>query len=686
MTETAPQLGEPPVASRRPTRLEAHGDVRVDEWYWLRDRDDPDVIAYLEAENAYTEAATAHTQELRDRLFEEIRSRIEETDETVPARKGDHWYYRRTVEGLSYRIHCRRARSETAPEQVLLDENELAAGNDYFALGAFAERGDARLLAYAVDVTGGERFTLRIRDLDNGRDLPDEIANVYYGTAWANDDRTVYYTRPNETMRPWQLWRHRVGDDPAGDVCLYTEEDERFHLFLSKTRSEQYVVVTLQSAVTTELRVLAADDPDGEVRIVVPRVPDVEHALDHRGGSFLLLTSDGAPNFRLVEIPVETPERERWRELVGERDGVRLENVDAFEGHVVLTERADAVSRIRVLDPERSDERVLEQPEAAYAAAPGENHEFATDTLRFEYSSLVTPPSVFDEPLAEGTRTLRKQETVHGYAPERFASERLWAEAADGERIPISIVYPRERPRDGSAPLLLYGYGSYESSIDPVFSSLRLSLLERGFAFAIAHVRGGGERGRRWYEDGKLERKTNTFTDFVACAEHLIDDGWTSPARLAIRGGSAGGLLMGAAVNMRPDLFGAVVAQVPFVDCVTTMLDDSLPLTVIEWEEWGDPKHDERFYRLLKSYSPYDNLEAKAYPPMLVTAGLNDPRVGFWEPAKWVAKLRALKTDENPLLLRTKLEAGHAGPSGRYDKWREEAFVYAFILDALGLA
>ncbi len=674
------------MAQRRPTVLRAHGDERVDDWFWLRERDDADVIAYLEAENAYTEAATAHTRELQGRLFDEFRARIQETDETVHAPRDGHWYYRRTVEGLQYEIHCRRSGSEDAPEQVLLDENELAKGSDYFDLGAFAVSPDQRLLAYATDTTGGERFTLRVRELDTGADLPDEVPDVYYGVAWASDNRTVFYTRPNEAMRPWQLWRHVVGTDAGEDVCLHSEEDERFHLSVRRTRSGGYVVVSLNSMVTTEIRVIAADEPTGELRVLLPRRQGVEYGIDHRGDRFLILTNDGAPNFRLVDAPVDSPGPDHWRELVPEGDDVRLQTVDAFAGHLALAERSQATRRIRIADPETGEGEELPQREEAYAARPGENLEFQTETFRFEYTSLVTPETVVDVDVATGERRIRKRQPVPGYEPERYDSERLWVTAPDGERIPISIVYPRGRQRDGSAPLLLYGYGSYEASMDPTFSPLRLSLLERGFAYAIAHIRGGGELGRRWYENGKLAHKTNTFTDFIACAEHLVAERWTSPERLAIRGGSAGGLLMGAVVNMRPDLFGCVVAQVPFVDVLTTILDESLPLTAIEWEEWGDPKHDDAFYRLLKTYSPYDNVEAQEYPPMLVTAGLHDPRVSYWEPAKWVAKLRATKTDSNRLLLKTRMAAGHFGPSGRYDAWREEAFVYAFILDTLGVA
>jgi oligopeptidase B len=660
---------DPPVASRRPTVLRLHGDERVDDWYWLRERENPEVRSYLEAENAYAEAATAHTRGLQERLFAEFKHRVVETDSTVPARKGGYWYYRRTVEGLEYTIHCRRAGGEDGPEQVILDENELAAGHEYLDVGSLAVSPDGRLLAYTVDTTGGERFTLRVRDLETGSDLADEVPDVYYGLAWATDSRTLFYTRPNDAMRPWQLWRHRLGSPPGEDELVVQEDDEQFFVGVGRTRSDRYLVIVFQSMVTTEVRVLDADEPGGEPRVVVPRRHAVEATVEDAGDRLLVLTSDGAPDFRLLD--------ESGEEVIPERTGIRLADATALSGHLVLTERTEALERLRV------DGRLLDQPEEVYTAVPGENLEFDTDVFRFQYTSLVTPESTVDLELETGERRERKRKPVRDYDHADYATERLWARAADGTQVPISIVSRRGRPRGG--PLLLYGYGSYEHPILPAFSPVRLSLLDRGVAWAIAHVRGGGELGRSWYEQGKLEHKHNTFTDFIACAEHLIAEGWTSPQGLVARGGSAGGLLMGAVANLRPDLFAAIVAEVPFVDAVTTMLDESIPLTAIEWEEWGDPRTPE-LYAVMKAYSPYDNVAAKDYPPMLVTAGLNDPRVAYWEPAKWVAKLRATKTDTNRLLLKTQLGAGHAGPSGRYEAWHQEAFVYAFILDVLGLA
>jgi oligopeptidase B len=648
--------------------LRLHGDERVDDWFWLRERENPEVRTYLEAENAYTDAATAHTRELQEQLFAEFKHRVVETDATVPARKGEFWYYRRTVEGLEYTIHCRRHGSEEGPEQVLLDENELAAGQEYLDVN-LAVSPDGRMLAYAVDTTGGERFTLRVRDLETGSDLEEEIADVYYGLAWANDSRNVFYTRPDKAMRPWQVWRHELGAPAGEDSLVVQEEDDRYFVDVTRTRSDRFLVITFESIVTTEVRVIPADDPAAAPRVVVPRREGVEGRVEDAGDRLLVLTNEDAADFRLLD--------EDGEKIVPEHPGVRLAGVTALAGRLVLSERTQAIQRLRVGDA------VLEQPEEAYTAVPGANLEFDSDVFRFQYTSLVTPETTVDVELESLERRERKQVPVRDYDPSEYVSERLWARAEDGTRVPVSIVRRRDRPAGG--PLLLYGYGSYEIPILPSFSAFRLSLLDRGFAWAIAHIRGGGELGRHWYEDGKLAQKRNTFTDFIACAELLIRDGWTTPTGLVARGGSAGGLLMGAVVNMRPDLFTAVVAEVPFVDTVTTMLDDSIPLTTIEWDEWGDPRQRE-FYEVMKAYSPYDNVNAKAYPRMLVTAGLNDPRVAYWEPAKWVAKLRATKTDSNPLLLKTQLGAGHAGPSARYDAWRQEAFVYAFVLDAVGLA
>ncbi len=708
----------PPVAPARPTRLVHENDVRVDPWFWMRERDDPGVLEHLEAENAYTRDALAHLSGLRRELYDEIVSRVQESDTSAPVRRGAYEYFTRTVEGLQYGVHCRRpaggvargavgeaalpdpfATPGTAPgEVVVLDENALADGHDYFAVGDLAVNPEQTVAAYSVDTNGGERYELRFCTLDDEQSqtgaLADVVPDVYYGTAWANDGATIFFTRPDDAMRPWQIWRHTLGSAASDDVLVFQEDDDRFYVGVSRTRSGRFVEITTASKVTSEVWLVDADVPASDPVVVEPREQGHEYHVEHHAGPggdrlFVLTNADGAENFALAVTPLATPGRAAWATVLDHRDDARLDDVDAFAGFLVVSERADAVELLRVLtlgdDGTVIDDHVLEMPEPVYSAWLGGNPEYDATTVRYQYTSLVSPTSAYDYDPATRTATLVKRQPVPGFDPEQYESRREWATASDGTRVPISIVYRRDRRGDGPGPMLLYGYGSYEVSIDPTFSTSRVSLLDRGVVFAIAHVRGGGELGRRWYDDGKLLRKTNTFADFVACAEHLVREGWTSPERLAARGGSAGGLLMGAVANLRPDLFRAIVAEVPFVDCLTTILDESLPLTITEWEEWGDPVHDAAVYDLMKSYSPYDNVEAKAYPALLVTGGLNDPRVQYWEPAKWVAKLRSLKTDENLLVLKMEMGAGHSGPSGRYDAWKEEAFVLSFLLDQLSL-
>ncbi len=681
-----------PRAAARPTTLTAHGDERTDPYFWLRDRDDPEVTAYLDAENEYTKAALAHTETLQTQLYDEIVARILETDLSAPVRKGDWWYYSRTVEGMQYAISCRKpavegaAPDEAGDEQVLLDQNVEAAGHDFFALGVFDVSPDHSLLAYAADTTGGEKYTLKFRDLSTGDDLADVIEGVHEGSAWSTDNRTFFYTRPDDTMRPYQVWRHTLGTAGDGDdVLVFQDDDEHFFVGVGLERDERIITIHAGSKITDECWFLPADDPTAGASVVQPRIEGVEYSVEHHLDRFFITTNHHAVNSRLMSAPDTSPGIDNWVEVVPHRDDVKLGGVDAFRDYLVLYERADALRRIRIMGLADGDTHTIEEPEPVYTAGAGANPEFDTGVLRYSYTSLVTPLSVYDYDVAARTRTLVKQQPVlGGYDPAQLVSERVWATAADGEQVPVSLVRRQDVALDGSAPCVLYGYGSYEASIDPAFSSLRLNLVDRGFVFAIAHIRGGGERGRRWYDDGKLLHKRNTFTDFIACAEHLIAEGYTAADRLVIRGGSAGGLLMGAVANLRPDLFKAVIAQVPFVDCLTTILDETLPLTVVEWDEWGNPKEDPEVYAYMKSYSPYDNVDAKDYPAMLVTAGLNDPRVSYWEPAKWVAKLRATRTNDAPLLLKTEMGAGHQGPSGRYDSWREEAMVQAFILDVLG--
>jgi oligopeptidase B len=674
--------------------LALHGDERVDDWHWMRDRDDPAVRAHLEAENAYTEAVLAPTAALRDRIFAEIKARVQETDTSAAVPYGPWEYYTRTVEGEQYAIHCRRPRDGGA-EQVLLDENVEAAGHEYFALGGFEVSPDHATLAYAVDITGGERLTLRFRDLSAATDLPDVVDDVTYGLAWADDARTCFYVRPDDALRPWQVWRHTLGTATTDDVLVFEEPDERFYVGVHRTRSDRLVLIETASKMTSETWFLPTDAPTDPPRVVAPREHGHEYSVEHQRGAgadgaddrFLIVTNDaGARNFKLVTAPVAEPGRSQWREVVAHRDGVRLEDVDAFRGHVVLSERADGLDRLRVVATDGRWEPVdLAFPDPVYSAWVGPNAEYDATTLRVGYTSLVAPVTDLDVDLATLEPTVVKTQPVPGYDATRYTSAREWATAPDGTRVPISVVHRTDVARDGTAPLLLYGYGAYEHSIDPAFRSSRLALLDRGFVCAVAHVRGGGELGRQWYEQGRLTNKQHTFTDFVACAEHLLANGYAAPGRLVARGGSAGGLLMGAVANSRPELFAAIVAEVPFVDVLTTMLDASLPLTVTEWEEWGDPR-DPETYACIRRYSPYDNVARRPYPAMLVTTGFNDPRVQYWEPAKWVAKLRAHTTSGKPILLRTELGAGHGGPSGRYAAWREEALILAFVCSAVGIA
>jgi oligopeptidase B len=674
-----------PQAPTRPTPLTHHGDTRVDDWYWLREKDNPEVIQLLEAENENTTRFLSGTEELQQELFDEFRARIQETDLSVPVRKGPWWYYGRTEEGQQYGIHCRKADRDGVPgddEIVLLDENVMAAGAEFFALGTFNIDPTGRRLAYSTDTDGSETFTMRIRDLDTLTDLDDVIEQTYYSSAWSRDGSVLFYTRQDATKRPYQVWRHVVGS-AAEDVLMYQEDDERFFVGVGNSKTDDYIIISMESSLTSEVHVLRADDPLGSFVVVEPRIQGVEYRLSHHRGEqdvFYILTNEDAANFKLMMTPTTTPGRANWTDVVPHREDVKLNSVESFARHLVLGERAEGIARIAILDLATNSHSVIAQPETVYTAGSSGNAEFDTAVVRYVYTSFVTPRSVYEYDLVSGERTLLKQQPVlGGYDPSAYTTERTWARAADGTLVPVSLVHRTDRPRDGG-PALLYGYGSYEMSVDPTFSSLRLSLLDRGFLFAIAHVRGGGDLGRLWYEQGKFLAKRNTFTDFIAVAEHLVAEGYTSPERLIARGGSAGGLLMGAVTNLRPDLFAGIVAEVPFVDVLTTMLDPSLPLTVHEYEEWGNPE-DPQYYAYLKSYSPYDNVGKAAYPTMLVTAGLNDPRVSYWEPAKWVQKLRQNNLGESAIVLKTEMGAGHSGPSGRYDSWKDEALVYAFMLE-----
>lgn len=680
----APPPAKPPVAAVREHTVVVHGVARSDPYFWLRERGDKDVLAYLEAENAYTAAVMKPTEPLQEKLFAEMKGRLKEADQSVPAPDGPYEYYTRVEEGKQYKVHCRRARTPSAAEEVILDENALAEGHEHFALGDIEISPDHKRAAYIVDFTGREVFTLQIKDLIAGETLADSASNVYYTLAWASDGQHVFYTTLDEALRPYRVYCHAVGAPASQDRLVYEEPDERFHATVQRTRSGAYVLINLESQITTETRFVPADRPDAPPRVLLPREQGVEYHVDHGGESFYVLTNKDAKNFQLLSLPAAEPSAAGAEVLIPHDPAVMLAKVSAFEGFLGLEERRGGLSAIRVFDLKSGASRGIDFPEPAYTVSLGENREFATRTLRYQYSSLATPPSTYDLKLDTFSSELRKREEVRGYDPEKYATERLLATAPDGVRVPISLVYRKDLRAGGPQPLLLEGYGAYGISNDPEFLSWSVSLLDRGMIYAIAHVRGGGEMGRAWYEDGKLLHKRNTFTDFIACAEHLVAQRYTAPDRLAILGGSAGGLLIGAVTNMRPELFKAVVAHVPFVDVVNTMLDASIPLTVIEYEEWGNP-NERPFYDYMMSYSPYDNVTAQAYPNLLITAGLNDPRVQYWEPAKWTARLRAAKTDSNRLLLRTNMGAGHAGASGRYARLKERAFESAFILDVLGL-
>ena len=676
---------EPPRARSAPRVHTVHGESRIDEYFWLRNREDPDVLAHLDAENRYADRVMRHTDGLQERLYQELRGRIKESDLSVPTREDGWLYYTRTEAGAQYPIFCRHRDEPAAPEETLLDVNQLAAGHAYFRMGAFEVSPDHRLLAYSADTTGAESFTIFVKDLATGGLFPETIEGASPAAAWANDSRTLFYILLDDVRRPSRLFRHVVGANPTEDPLVHHEPDDAFFLDIHRTRSRRFLILELASHSTSEVRYLSADEPAGEFRVIEPRRAGIEYSVTHHGGRFYIVTNDEAPNFRLVAAPASSPGREHWAPVLPYRPEVKLDAVEAFERYLVLWERSEGLRQLCVLELETGEEHLVAFPEPVYTVRPNENPEFETTLFRFSYTSLVTPNSVVDYDLAARTWTVRKQtEVLGGYDPSRYRSERLFATAPDGTRVPVSLVYRLPLERDGRRPLLLQGYGSYGYSFDPAFSSNALSLLDRGWVVAIAHIRGGEEMGRAWYEDGKLLRKRNTFTDFIAAAEHLVAEGYTAPDRLAITGGSAGGLLMGAVTNMRPDLFRAVVAEVPFVDVVNTMLDATLPLTVIEYDEWGNP-NDPEAYACIRSYSPYDNVEPKDYPHMLVTAGLNDPRVAYWEPAKWTARLRARKTDGNRLVLRTNMGAGHGGASGRWDYLREVAFKYAFVLDVLGM-
>ncbi len=677
---------KPPAAEKIRTELNAHGQTRIDDYYWLRERDNPRVSAYLQAENEYLKAMMKPTEALQETLYNEIVGRIKQTDMSVPYRTRGYYYYTRFEEGKEYPVYCRKKGNLEAAEEILLNVNDMAEGFPYFQVTGLDVSPDNRLIAYGVDNVSRRLYTLRFKNLDTGEILSDEIPNASGSAAWANDNQTVFYAlKDTTTLRPYKIMKHVLGKDVADDREVFVEIDETFNTYVYQSKSKKFLIISSDSTLSSEYRYLDASNPDGDFHVIQPRERDLEYSVEHFNDKFYIRTNFQAKNFRLMETPVTQPNKENWTEVIPHRDDVLLEDFDIFDNFLVVEERRSGLIQLRIIRWNDRTEHELDFGEETYTASLGNNPEFETDTLRYQYSSLTTPESIFDYGMQTKEKTLMKQqEVLGGFDPGNYHAERIYATASDGVRIPISLVYRKGIERNGANPLLLYGYGSYGSSTDPSFSSVRLSLLDRGFVYAIAHIRGGQEMGRAWYEDGKLLRKRNTFTDFIACAEHLIAEGYTQPAKLFAMGRSAGGLLMGAVVNMRPDLFKGVIAGVPWVDVITTMLDPSIPLTTSEYDEWGNPNNKE-YYDYMISYSPYDNVVAQEYPALFVTTGFHDSQVQYFEPAKWVAKLRALKKESNPLFLYTNMDAGHGGASGRFRRHRETAMEYAFMLDLAGI-
>ncbi len=675
---------QPPVAKIVPKVDTMFGDVRVDNYFWLREKGSPEVLKYLEDENNYTALMMKPTEQLQQRLYSEMLGRIKEDDATVPAKKDDYFYYTRTEQGKSYSIICRKSKSTNAPEEVILDENAFAAGLGYFSLATWEVSPDHSLLAFAVDTAGSEQFDLQVKDLATGKIYPERIPMTYYSIAWGNDNKSLFYVVLDGVSRPYKLYRHTLGTDPSSDALIHHETDSSFDVSIRRSKSGQFLLLELTSLTTTETRYLDGNAPTGEFQVIEPRRPDHEYTVEHHGDRFFILTNNNALNFKIVTAPVSAPSIANWADFQPYVDSIFITGMELFEQWLVATEWIRGLPQIRVFDLGNGESHFVAFDEPAYAISSDANHEFRTDKFRFAYSSPLTPKMTIDYDMKARTKEIKKQTEVLGYDRSLYQSERIFARASDGAMVPITLVYRKGMIRDGKAPLMLYGYGAYGLNSDPYFSSKIISLLDRGVIFAKAHIRGGSEMGRQWYLDGKLKNKRNTFTDFIACAEHLIAEKYTAADRLAISGGSAGGLLIGAVVTMRPDLFKAAIASVPFVDVMNTMLDVNLPLTVQEFEEWGNP-YDSLDYQYMRSYSPYDNITEANYPNMLIVGGLNDPRVMYWEPAKLAAKLRATKTDNNKLLLKTHMGAGHFGESGRYGGLKDDAFEMAFVLGIFGI-
>ena len=669
-----------PIAKKIEKELTIHGDTRIDPYYWLNQREDPEVIAYLEAENAYTAELMKGTEGLQETLYDEIVARIPKTDESVPYFLNGYWYYTRFVEGGEYPIYCRKEESLDAEEEIILNVNEMAEGHDYYQVVGLSISPDNKILSYGVDTVSRRIYTVHFKNLETGEDLENAIPNTTGRAVWAADNKHTFYSVKDESLRSYKIFRHQLGTSADADVEIFHENDPTFNTFVYTTKSKEYIVIGSASTVSNEYRILSADDPTGEFRVLQPRERDLEFSMAHYGNYFYILTNWNAKNFRLMRTRVDQGAKDTWEEVIPHREETLLEGIEIFNDFLVVEERTAGLNQIQVR-PWEGEPHYIQFDSETYTAGIGNNPEFDSQTLRFGYGSMTTPSSVIDYDMATRVREVKKEQEVLGdFDKNNYAEERIWATADDGTKIPMSVVYRKGMEKNGANPTMIYGYGSYGATIDPGFSYSRLSLLDRGFVFAIAHIRGGQYMGRDWYENGKMLTKKNTFTDFVSCSKHLIDEGYTSPEHLYAMGGSAGGLLMGAVINLSPETYNGVIAAVPFVDVVTTMLDESIPLTTGEYDEWGNPNEKE-YYDYILSYSPYDQVEAEDYPNMLVTTGLHDSQVQYWEPAKWVAKLRDLKTDDNRLLLHTNMEAGHSGASGRFQRFKETALEYAFILD-----
>jgi oligopeptidase B len=669
-----------PIAKVEKKELTINGDTRIDNYYWLNQRENPEVIAYLEAENAYTKSMMSHTDAFQEKLFNEMVGRIKQADVSVPVLENGYYYYNRYEEGREYPVYCRKPGSLDATEEVMLNVNQMAEGFAYYEVGAMQVSEDNRLLAFMVDMVGRRIYTIYIKDLITGEMLPETISNTGSNLTWANDNNTLFYSTKDVSLRSDKIWKHKLGGAEGSDILVFHEEDSTFGTFIYKSKTRKYLVIGSSSTLSDEYRYLEADNPDGIFTIFQPRQNGLEYSIAHSGDSFYIRTNHEAVNFRLMEARLNKTGLESWKEVIAHRDDVLLEDFDVFNGFLVLQERIEGMKTLRIYNGKGLD-FYLSFEEPAYTVTLGDNAVYDSEIVRYNYTSLTIPVSVYDYHIKTGeTVLMKRQEVVGGYNPGEYVTEKHMAAASDGILVPVSLVYRKDIKRDGKDPLLLYGYGSYGYSMDPCFSSVRLSLLDRGFIYAIAHIRGGEEMGRKWYDEGKLLSKKNTFTDFIACGEYLVSNGYTNPGRLYAMGGSAGGLLVGAVVNMRPDLFNGVIAAVPFVDVVTTMLDESIPLTTGEYDEWGNP-NDPVYYNYMKSYSPYDNIKVTTYPALLVTTGLHDSQVQYWEPAKFVAKLRVTKTDTNPLYMWTNMDYGHGGASGRFQRFRESALEYAFLLD-----